>query len=131
MGFSLYSITKLTQLPSDITSNLSNNTIEKNKIIDKIVNSIINIYGLNDNAEYIKDVFDAHKFIYGGNIIFCKSESELESVIKSCLADYNYKLAIAYGSNDRISAGITIAENNISIILSVTKLDNGQIISIE
>ena len=126
-------INKLTKFSDAFINKVNNSNSKKQELKHKIVQNIIESYHLDDYKDYIEDVFNANGFIYADNKVFCTNDAEYESLIKAGLQgiDGKYHIDKIYGHDGRRSAGITFDNSDIALVMSIVKLDDGQIVVIE
>ena len=79
------------------------------------------------------DVFNAQGFVYADNKIFCTNDEEFDQLVKDSLSGVSadYTIDKVYNTNGRRSAGIVLKDSDVAVVISITRLDNGQVVVIE
>lgn len=132
--FNRYKINKIVKLPKDVVELVSKekSNPHKENLINEIFDAIIKNYSLENNKEYLKELFDQNGFIYGDDKIFCRTNDEFDLLVKNSLKSIKdeYKINFAYPLDGSREAAVVFKNRDIVILMSIKKMDEGQIIKI-
>lgn len=131
--YNRYKIRELTSLSGSFIKKMNSSDSKKADIKHQIVHNIIKAYNLDEYKEYIMDVFNAQGFVYADNKIFCTNDEEFDQLVKDSLSGVSadYTIDKVYNTNGRRSAGIILKDSDVAVVISITRLDNGQVVVIE
>lgn len=125
-------INSMTKFPKHFIKNVGVKSKYKDSIKDKIFDSIIMQYKLDKYRKYLKDVFDTKGIIYNEEVTFGKTDEDFDNLVRNCLSGINekYEYHKIYGLDGSRQAGIEFEALGMNIIITLSRLDNGQVIEI-
>lgn len=124
-------ISNLTVLPKQFLIGMTIESELKYDIKNKMFDNIIKAYSLGKHRNYLQSVFNEQGIIYNDGFIFSKTEEEFDNLVKLSMdgIDKDYSIHKVFCQDGSRQAGIKFDTNSI-IVLTLSRLDNGQIIRI-